>query len=75
MNAVDPTVRFVDKDTTEFPDLGLRVEPDPDMLGPRGAVYGYRVVRVSDGVEVYTGTKAIGCIGFCYGVAYAKAGE
>lgn len=67
---------LVDKNTIEYPELGLRVEADPEMVGPRGGVMGYRVVLLNvPGAEVYAAARMTACTAFCQGVAWSRGVE
>lgn len=46
--------------------LGLTVQADPNEVGPRGAVYGWQVVR-ADGTVVYRHSDKVACLGFIRG--------
>lgn len=67
-------MNLVDEHTTEYPSIDLRVEADPQMVGPRGGVLGYRVMDGSE-LVVYSASKSASCNAFCQGVAYARGVE
>ena len=69
-------MRFIDKHVTEYENIGLRVQPDPERRGARGAVYGWQVVEmVPSEPVVFDAIDRVACSGFCNGVAFARGVE